>query len=218
MRTLTAFAAVALTAAIMTDQAEAGAQKYTHPEFGEITKSHKVIALLPFRVTIDKKNLPKNVTMEMLAASEKEEGMEFQRQFYARFLQRAQEGAYRVECQDVDHTNALLIQAGMQPDNLVGVPRDSIARVLKVDALVSGAVAQAHPTSTGTAMIQTALLGFSGSTQRVDIDVMIHNGSDGKLLWSYDHTDKGGLSNNIEAMVKSLLKKATGNFPYLVKK
>ena len=217
MRILIGFAAVALMASTLINQAEAGAQKYTHPEFDEITKSHKVIALLPFTVSIDKKNLPKNVTMEMLAASEKEEGMEFQRQFYARFLQRAQEGAYRVECQDVDQTNAMLVQAGIQPNNLVGVPRDSIARVLKVDALVSGAVHQAHPTSTGTAMVQTALLGFSGSTQRVDIDVMIHNGADGKLLWSYDHTDKGGISNTVEAMVKSLLKKATGNFPYLVK-
>lgn len=43
------------------------------------------------------------------------------------------------------------------------------------------------------------------------------NGTDGKLLWSYDHTDKGGIANNVEAKVKSLLKKATGNFPCLVK-
>jgi hypothetical protein len=79
---------------------------------------------------------------------------------------------------------------------------------------VSGTVHLAHPTSTGAAIAQTFLIGFSGSTQRVDMNMTIHNGTDGALLWSYDHTDKGGLTNSVEAMTKSLLKKATGNFPY----
>jgi hypothetical protein len=47
--------------------------------------------------------------------------------------------------------------------------------------------------------------------------MVIHN-VDGSLLWSYDHTDKGGLSNSVEAMTKSLLKKVAGNFPYRIKK
>jgi len=38
-------------------------------------------------------------------------------------------------------------------------------------------------------------------------------------LWNYDHTDSGGgftgnIANAVEAMIKSLLKKAAGNFPY----
>jgi hypothetical protein len=62
------------------------------------------------------------------------------------------------------------------------------------------------------------LFGFSGSTERVDINMVVHNGSDGTLLWSYDHTDKGGLANSPEAMTKSLLKKVAGNFPYKVRR
>ena len=48
----------------------------------------------------------------------------------------------------------------------------------------------------------------------IHINITLHNGADGALLWSYDHTDKGGLANSVEAMTKSLLKKVAGNFPY----
>ena len=210
--TRTAFVACLLTfgAAL----AHAGAQKYLNPDFDKLTKDHKTIAILPFKVTIDTNRLPKNTTIEMVQKSEQEEGTEFQRQLYARFLQRAQEGEYTVAFQDVDQTNALLAKAGMNPDSLTSRTKDEIAKALGVDALVSGTVHQSQPTSTGAAIAQTLLVGFSGSTQRVDIDMMVHNGSDGALLWSYDHTDKGGLSNSVEAMTKSLLKKVAGNFPY----
>jgi hypothetical protein len=57
----------------------------------------------------------------------------------------------------------------------------------------------------------------------VDINIMLHNGADAVLLWSYDHTDSGGgftgsVGNAVEAMVKSLLKKVAGNFPYKQRK
>ncbi len=192
----------------------AAAQKYLNPQFAELTKDHKTIAILPFKVTIDKNKLPKNVTLEMVAASEKEESVEFQKQLYARFLQRAQEDQYRVGFQDVDQTNALLARSGISLDSLSLRTKDEIAKALGVDALVSGTVHQAQPTSTGLAVAQTFLLGFSGHTQRVDINMTVHNGADGTLLWSYDHTDKGGLMDSVEGMTKSVLKEVAGNFPY----
>ncbi len=209
---------VPLAVAALVSLAFAGAQKFTNPNFAELTKDHKTLAVLPFQVNIDTKHLPKQTTLEMVRTAEKDESLEFQRQLYARFLQRAQDGDYTVGFQDVDQTNALLVKAGMQPDSLVGRTKDEIAKALGVDALISGQVHQSQPTSTGAAMAQTFLLGFSGSTQRVDINMTIHNGADGALLWSYDHTDKGGLTNTVEAMTKSLLKKVAGNFPYQKKK
>jgi hypothetical protein len=205
--------ALALTP-ILASSAMGAAQQYLNPDFSTIAKTHKTIAVLPFRVTIDTNRLPKGTTLEMVQVSQKEEGLEFQKQLYSRFLQRAQDGEYAIAFQDVDQTNALLLKAGMQPDSLLGHTKDEIARALAVDALVSGTVHQSQPTSTGAALAQTLLIGFSGSTQRVDINMTVHNGGDGALLWSYDHTDKGGLANSVEAMTKSLLKKVAGNFPY----
>lgn len=218
LRLLPPFLLALLATGFVASTAGAGAQKYVHPDFATLTREHKTIAVLPFTVDIDMKHLPKNTTVEMVQASEKDEAFEFQKQLYARFLQRAQEGEYTVGFQDVDQTNALLMKAGMRPDSLFGHTKDEIAKILGVDALVSGTIHQAQPTSTGAAVAQTLLIGFSGSTQRVDINMVVHNGTDGTLLWSYDHTDKGGLANNVEAMTKSLLKKVAGNFPYQQKK
>jgi len=211
--TVRALAALALVA-LSSGTGLAGAQKYVHPQFVELTKDHKTLAVLPFKVAIDKTKLPKNMTLEMIASAEKEESTEFQTQLYARFLQRAQAGDYTVGFQDVDQTNALLARAGIARDSLYMHTKDEIAKVLGVDGLVAGSVHQTQPTSAGMAIAQTFLLGFSGNTQRVDINVTVHNGADGTLLWSYDHTDKGGLMNTVEGMVKSLLKKVGGNFPY----
>jgi hypothetical protein len=212
LRTLAALTLVFTV--VVASSAIGAAQKYVHPDFSNLTRNHKTIAVLPFKVTIDTNRLPKGTTLEMVQASQKQEAMEFQRQLYARFLQRSQANEYTVAFQDVDQTNALLLKAGLQPDSLMGYTKDEVARILGVDALVSGTVRQAQPTSTGAAIAQTLLIGFSGSTQRVDINMAIHNGNDGALLWSYDHTDKGGLANSVEAMTKSLLKKVAGNFPY----
>ena len=214
MKTPHALAAVALLMATTAVTAHAGAQKYTHPQFAELTKDHKQVAVLPFRVTIDMKHLPKNTTVEMVRQSQQDEALEIQKVLYARLLQRAAEESYTVGFQDVDQTNALLQRAGMKLDSLSAKTKDELAKVLGVDALISGTVHQTQPTSTGVAIAQSLLLGFSGSTQRVDINLTVHNGMDGQLLWSYDHNDKGGLMNSVEGMMKSLMKKVAGNFPY----
>ena len=206
--------ALALTMFCTTQAHALGAQKFLNPHFEELTKNHKQLAIMPFRVAIDLKHLPKNMTVEMVNQNAKEEGFEFQKQLYARLLQRSQEDGYTVGFQDVDQTNALLLKAGLSLDSLSAHTKDELARILGVDAMVSGTVHQTQPTSTGVAVAQTLLIGFSGSTQRVDINMSIHSGADGTLLWSYDHNDHGGLTNSVEGMVKSLLKKVAGNFPY----
>jgi len=196
----------------------AAAQQYVHPQFAQVTAQHKTVAILPFRVTIAAKNLPKNVTPEMVEKMERDEAMEFQRQLYARFLTRAQEDGYRIGFQDVDQTNTLLQRAGISMDSLGAHTKDEIAKALGVDALLSGSVRMSKPTSTGAAFAQQLIFGFSGSTERVDINMTVHDGANASLLWSYDHTDKGGMANSSEAMTKSLFKKVAGNFPYRVKK
>src|SRR5437867_2133319 len=91
--------AACLLALLVSTLAWAGAQRYTNPQFAELTKDHKTLAILPFKVAIDTKNLSKNTTMEMIQSAEKDEAMEFQRQLYARFLQKTQEEQYRVAFQ-----------------------------------------------------------------------------------------------------------------------
>ena len=214
MKPLRSLAAAVVLLVVTSSAALAFAQKYTHPQFADLTKEHKQVAVLPFKVTIDMKHLPKNVTPEMIQQQQKDESLEVQKILYSRLLQKSQEEGYTVGFQDADQTNALLLKAGWSFDSLAAHTKDEIAKALGVDALISGTVQQTHPTSTGVAVAQTLLLGFSGSTQRVDINLTVHNGLDGQLLWSYDHNDKGGMMNTVEGMMKSLMKKVAGNFPY----
>ena len=199
----------------------AGAQQFLNPNFKTITAGHKIVAILPFRVSIDTKRL-KDVTPEMIRSNEQEESLEFQKQLYIRLLQKSTDEKYTVGFQDADQTLALLQKAGFPIDSLAFRSKEEIARALGVDAVISGSIHQSQPTSQGMALAQSFLVGMHGSTQRVDITIAIHNGADGQLLWNYDHTDSGGgltgsMANSVEAMVKSLLKKVAGNFPYRTK-
>jgi len=207
--------AVALVAAI-TSNALAGAQRYTNPRFAELTAMHRTLAVVAFHVSIDPNRLPKNMTAEMIQNEQKTEGLDFQKQLYARFLTRSESGGYSITFQDVHLTNALLAKAGINYDNMGEHTMTEIAQVLGVDAIVSGSIERSQPMSTGAAIATGVLLGglFMGNTHRVDISMSIHNGADGALLWSYDHTDSGGLTDSSEAMAKSLLKKVAGQFPY----
>jgi hypothetical protein len=204
--------------AIVSSSAWAGAQQYLNPSFKTITASHKTVAILPFKVTIDTKRL-KDTTPEMIRANEQEEGLLFQKQLYIRLLQKSADEKYTVGFQDADQTLVLLQKAGIPVDSTVFHSKDELAKILGVDAIISGTIHQAQPTSQGMALAQSFLVGVHGSTNRVDITIAIHNGADGQLLWTYDHTDSGGgftgsIANSVDAMVKSLLKKVAGNFPY----
>ena len=198
--------------------AHAGAQQYLNPNFKSLAANHKTVAILPFKVTIDPKRL-KNVSLEAVRQNERDEGLQFQKQLYVRLLQRSTEDHYSIGFQDADQTVALLQKNGLVLDSLAFHTKDEIARLLGVDAILSGTISQSAPTSEGVALAQSLLVGIHGSTRRVDINITLHNGSDAALLCSYDHTDSGGgltgsMGNAVEAMVKSLLKKVAGNFPY----
>ena len=196
----------------------AGAQQYLNPNFKTIAAGHKTVAILPFKVSIDTKRL-KDVSVEMIRNNEQEEGLQFQKQLYIRLLDKSTSEHYTVGFQDADQTLALLQKAGVPVDSLSFQTKDALAKILGVDAIISGSIHQSQPTSQGMALAQSFLVGMHGSTQRVDITIALHNGADGQLLWNYDHTDSGGgmtgsMANSVEAMVKSLLKKVAGNFPY----
>ena len=107
MQPVRSLLAIAVLVAVTISTAHGAAQKYTHPQFADVSKNHKLVAVLPFKVNTDMKNLPKNMTPEMLEQSEKDDGLEIQKVLYARLLQRSGDGEYTITFQDVDQTNAL---------------------------------------------------------------------------------------------------------------
>lgn len=187
---------------------------YTKPEFTTITDTHKSVAILPFIVNIDSKHQSKEFTLEVAKKSERDEAFMFQQQIYSQFLKRQAQGKYTVEFQDADHTNTLLAQSGITYENISSYTKSDIAHKLGVDAVISGTIRRSKPISSGSAIALGVLFGTWGSTNRVDITINLHNGSNNDLLWKYDHQASGSIGSSPEELAKSLMNSISKKFPY----
>lgn len=192
---------------------QACATVYTDENFADYQKSHSTVAIVPFDVTIDPKNMPKDTNLENLKASSIEEGYIFQKQIYSQFLNRYQKGEYTVKFQDVDETNVLLKRNSMDRANLGNFTKSEVAKALGVDSIISGQIKRSKPMGTGAAVAAAFLVGVS-ATNEVNVNVTIHSAQEGNLLWSYDHQVTGALGSTPERLSKSLMKDMSKKFPY----
>lgn len=102
-------------------------------------------------------------------------------------------------------------------DNIDHYTKMELREMLNVDAMISGTIRRSRPMSTGAAIATAILFGVAGNTNRVDINVNLHDGASGKLLWKYDHSESGSLGSSSEGMAKSLMKGISKKFPYKAK-
>ncbi len=189
---------------------------YRSPQFHEIRPTHRVVALLPFDVSISSTRLPKGMTVEMLREMEKDEGFGTQALFYSRFLKKSAD--FTVAFQDVDKTNAILAKNKIDFANLRTYAKEDLARLLDVDAVISGKIQREKPMSEAAAVALGVLLGFWGPTNKVNVDLTIHDGASGELFWKYSHQLEGSVGSSSEQLVKAFTRKIARNFPYLVKR
>ena len=187
---------------------------YRTPDFDAVRSQHRILAILPFDVTIEVRRLPKGVTLEMLKEMEKDEAYVIQSEIYRFFLRQASRNAYTINFQDIDQTNSILLRAGVSFDNIKNYTKDEIARILNVDSVLSGTVQRAKPMSTGAAIATIILFDWPGVTNKVDVGVTIHNGQDGNLLWKYNHSYAGGIGTSSENLTRALMRHVSRKFPY----
>ena len=175
---------------------------YKDQNFVHYQAKHETVAIVPFMVNAEEsKRTPED------------EGEAFQRSFYTQLLSRSQKGEYTVSFQDVSETNALLRRADISSDQLNKYTKAELAEVLKVDAVISGSIVRTSPQSTGSAVATAIIFGYS-KTNEVNINLTIHDGEQGKLIWSFDHEISGGLGSSSEGMARSLIKEISKKFPY----
>jgi len=186
---------------------------YTSQDFSQHQSRHKTVAILPFRVSIDLKKVPEGVTSDQLRRAEVDEAYLFQKQLYNQLLVQYGKQRYTVGFQDIDKTNVLLERAGIKYENLSSSTKDEIAKMLGVDSVISGQIRREKPMSTGAAIFSTLFLGFS-ATNKVTVNMAIHDGASAQLIWSYDHEVSGGLGSSAEGLAKSLMSSISKKFPY----
>ena len=185
---------------------------YENPNFDQITENHKKIAILPFTVVLSTKAIPEGMTEEELIRQQEEEGKSFQSSVFSRFLKKSKN--YKISFQDVDRTNTLLLKSDITHSDLGLYGKEELAQILGVDAVISGQIHRDKPMKAGAAVALAIFTGFGGATSKAKLDLKIHNGLDGELLWTYNHRARGGIGNDVESVVLVLMKQVARRFPY----
>ncbi|WP_080058724.1 hypothetical protein [Spirosoma aerolatum] len=189
---------------------------YTNPNFKTLAKDHKVLAILPFKTTLQlrPKEVEKNGGPAGVAALEKREGLGVQSAVHSYFLKRKESNDIFVDFQDPARTNALLERNAVTYETLTSFTPEELAKILKVDGIVSGTFESTQPMSDGAAIAMTLAVGFGGATNTGKTTISINDGKTGQLLWKYDKTLSRGFGSNTSSIITTIMRKASRQFPY----
>lgn len=193
--------------------ANAQTKLYAHPQFKELAKDHKTIAILPFEASVSlRPKQMKEITPEQLTEMQKNEGLAIQQSMYTWFLQRQKRGKLKLDVQDPKRTNALLLKNNITNPNLI--TPEELAKLLEVDAVITGRFETDKPMSEGASIALGLLVGFWGQTNSATINMSVNNGLDGLLLWNYNKRVAGSLGSSTDSLINTLMRKASRRLAY----
>ena len=189
---------------------------YENPEFDEIAKSHKIIAVVPFKTQVKlRPKQMKDMSNEQLHKLEKAEGEGIQTAMYSWFLKRKKRGKLlSLEVQDPKVSTALLKRNEIDYDNVLDYTPKELADILEVDAVISGDFETNKPMSEGASVALGVLFGAWGSTNNAIINMSVHNALDGVLLWNYNKKVRGSIGSSPEDLINILMRKASRRLAY----
>jgi hypothetical protein len=191
---------------------ESSKQIFESDSFKENIGKHKLVAILPFDVSITYKRPPKNFDADANKEEQKTLSKNLQTEMFTYLLRKNDK--YTVQFQDVDQTNALLRKTNVF-DILDEITADSLAKILKVDAVIKCSYSYEKTASEGAAIAKTILFGGLGSKTASGLLVMqIKNGLDGVLLWRFSKTMDETAFSSANQLMERMMKKVSRNFPY----
>lgn len=190
------------------------ASVYQAPNFQNLAQTHKITAILPPTVVINAESFKTGTPVAAITAQCEEEAEALHRTLYTQFLAQQSKDKYTVVFQDIDETILLLERAGLTREKLRSSTRAEIANALGVDSVIVTRVYRDKPMSAGAAIAGLLLVGASGSTNEVQVNLSVYDGKTGQLIWNYDHLIGGGLISSADGMTRSLMKSISRKFPY----
>lgn len=187
-------------------------QTYQVPNLKSHLTKHRIVAILPFRVSISYKKVPKGFDAEGNRLQELKDGINMQQGMYTYLLRKSKD--YTVSFQDIERTNILLKKAGLF-DKIDETMQDSICRLLKVDAVIRCSYAYEKTGSEAGAIAKSLLFGMGGSrTASGTLNMQINDGIDGTLLWRFSKEMSEGVFSSGNEMMERMMRKVARNFPY----
>ncbi|WP_242118251.1 hypothetical protein [Aestuariivivens sediminicola] len=189
---------------------------YENPDFDNIAKAHKIIAVVPFKTQVElRPKQMKDMDEEQLHRIEKSEGEGIQTAMYSWFLKRKKRGKLQtIQVQDPKTTNVILKRNNIDYDNINEFTPQELANILEVDAIISGEFETNKPMSEGASVALGLLVGFWGSTNKAVVNMSVHNAEDGVLLWNYNKKVTGSLGSSTEDLINILMRKSSRRLAY----
>ncbi len=184
---------------------------YESDQFDELSKEHKVLAILPFLTHLDLKD---DLTKDELKALEKKEGLAVQNALETYFSKRKKKKKFSVAFQNIKNTNAILAQNDISYDNMDIYTTKQLSEVLGVDGIISGNLDLNVLLSKGVPTEFSIIDYFLGKANYGRIGIKISDGDKGKLLWKYEKEINKKSGKNTDDLIDRMMKLATRKFPY----
>ena len=183
--------------------------------FPAISKTHKIIAILPFDATVTlRPKQMKDISPEQLERMELSEGEGIQGAMHSWFLKRKKRGSLQVNVQSPNVTKAKLLKKGITREMLPAYEPAELCQILGVDAVILGTFETNKPMSQGAAIALSVLFGVGGATEKAIVNMNIYEGKKGELMCSYMKNLNGGIGTSSEDLINVLMRKASRRIAY----
>jgi hypothetical protein len=187
---------------------------YVSDSFEELSKDHKIIAILPFQTTLDLKSDKKSYSEAQISDLEEREGVAVQQALESYFLDRKRKKKLKIEFQDINTTNRLLKKEEITIKDLDIYAPQELCKILKVDAIVSGSLTSRLLISKEVDTSFDLITYLKGKSDYGKIIIKLSNKDTGKLLWRYEKTINRKSGKNTKNIINKMMRIASRKFPY----
>lgn len=184
---------------------------YESPNFNELSKNHKELAILPFFTDLD---LEKEMTSDEKKKLEQREGYAVQDALEVYFSQPKKKKRFTVNFQNTKNTNAILAQNNITYANIDIYSIKELCKILEVDGIISGNTHLNILLSDGIPSEFSFIDYILGDADYGRIGIKISDGKSGKLLWRYEKKINKKSGKNTKDLIDLMMKQATKKFPY----
>ena len=186
-------------------------QIFESPDLQSMLYTAKTVAILPFKVSISYKRMPKGISLDQIKENEKAESVQMQEGMYTYLLRKSKD--YSVSFQEVDRTNALLKKAGLfeSADEILA---DSLCKILGVDALIKSSWSYQKTGSEGAAIATALLFGVATNTGSGQLVMQINRSKDGGMMWRMAKEMNEGAFSSANILMERMMRKVGRVFPF----
>jgi len=171
------------------------------------------IAILPLHVITEDRKVKKNAAiLRQFREQDRKDGIVMQRDLYRYFLRDLFKKEYPSSyIQDVNETNRILREAGIEHEDVFKIPPTELANLLRVEGIMMGEIDHRVPTK--GLLVSLASGGWPGSN-RIKSVFRLHS-MEGKLVWGREIKLSGADEDGqIYGVCKKILRKIPDLFPY----